>query len=185
MSGENQILITPSQVVNAPLLGRGFFWQDLAVGQCFSTFRRTITETDLVNFISVTGMLEPIFFDTAYQGAIAGRPVPAALTYTLIEGFLLRTLVQGTGLALLDMSQRIHAPVRIGDTVWARVEITEVRPTSRSGRAVVRSTVTVINQRDETVLTYDVKRLQAGRPAVWHPQGRQRNAADPANWPRH
>ena len=42
---------------NLPQLGRGFVWQDLTVGQRMRTFRRTITETDLVNFISVTGML--------------------------------------------------------------------------------------------------------------------------------
>ena len=40
-----------------PLLGHGFFWQDLEVGQKFQTFNRTVTETDLVNFISCTGML--------------------------------------------------------------------------------------------------------------------------------
>ena len=59
-----------------PRLGLGFFWQDLQVGQQFQTFRRTVTETDLVNFISVTGMLEMIFIDAegAAEG-IGGRPV--------------------------------------------------------------------------------------------------------------
>ena len=38
-----------------PRLGQGYFWQDLAVGQRMRTFRRTVTETDLVNFIGVTG----------------------------------------------------------------------------------------------------------------------------------
>lgn len=146
-------------------LGQGLHWQDLAVGQRFRTFRRTITETDLVNFVSVTGMLEPLFIDTTHQGAMAGRPVPAALTYAIIEGFLLRSLVQGVGLALLEMSQRAHAPVNVGDTIRATVEITDIRPTSKGGRAVVASAVTVRNQRDEVVLTYEVKRLQAGRPA--------------------
>ena len=41
-----------------PRLGQGVHWQDLEVGQTFRTFRRTITEADLVNFISATGMLE-------------------------------------------------------------------------------------------------------------------------------
>ncbi len=60
------------------------------------TFRRTITETDLVNFFSVTGMLEAIFIEEDYEGAaMAGRPVPGALTYTLIEGFILQTVMPG------------------------------------------------------------------------------------------
>src|SRR3546814_3925899 len=62
-------------------LGRGAYWQDLHVGQRFRTLRRTITETDLINFISATGMLEAIFIDAEFEGAaIDGRPVPAALT---------------------------------------------------------------------------------------------------------
>ena len=47
-----------------PRLGQGFFFEDLRVGQRFRTYRRTVTETDLVNFISVTGMLEMIFFES-------------------------------------------------------------------------------------------------------------------------
>lgn len=63
----------------AKLLGEGFYWQDLAVGQKFKTFKRTITETDIINFISATGMLETIFIDKTFNaGAIKGRPVPGA-----------------------------------------------------------------------------------------------------------
>jgi len=147
------------------LLGQGYYWQDLQVGQRFRTFRRTITETDIVNFISVTGMLETIFIDTTYeQGAIRGRPAPGALTYGLIEGLLMQGMVQGTGLALLEVHKKTVAPVVAGDTVWADVEITGLRPTSKHNRAVVASSVEVRNQRDELVMTYTATRLLAGRP---------------------
>jgi acyl dehydratase len=145
-------------------MGQGFVWQDLQVGQRLRTFRRTVTETDLVNFISCTGMLEAIFIEDGYQGgAIAGRPVPAALTYTLIEGFILQSMIQGTGLAMLELHQKILAPVRVGDTIGAVVEVTGIRPTSQGGRAVVSSRIDVHNQRDELVMTYDATRLLAGR----------------------
>ena len=148
-----------------PVLGQGFFWQDLQAGQRFQTLRRTITETDLVNFISVTGMLEAIFIDANYpHGAMKGRPVPAALTYSIIEGFILQTMIQNTGLAMLEMSQKVHGPVQVNDTIYATVEVTNVRPTSKSGRAVVTSNIEVLNQRDEKVLTYTATRLLAGRP---------------------
>ncbi len=103
-------------------LGQGYYWQDIEVGQVFETFRRTVTETDLVNFISTTGMLEAIFIEAGYEGgAIQGRPVPAALTYALIEGFILQTMIQGTGLAMLELTQKIHGPVVVGDTIRATV----------------------------------------------------------------
>ena len=149
-----------------PRLGQGFYWQDIAVGDKFQTFRRTITEADLVNFISVTGMLEAIFIDAHYEGAaMAGRPVPAALTYSMIEGMLLQTMIQGTGLAMLELTQKIHAPVRVDDTIFATVEVTGLRPTSKSGRAVVDSLIEVFNQEGVKVMTYTAKRLLAGRPA--------------------
>jgi 3-hydroxybutyryl-CoA dehydratase len=148
-----------------PVLGQGFFWQDLQAGQRFQTLRRTITETDLVNFISVTGMLEAIFIDANYpHGAMKGRPVPAALTYSIVEGFILQTMIQNTGLAMLEMSQKVHGPVQVNDTIYATVEVTNIRPTSKSGRAVVTSNIEVLNQRDEKVLTYTATRLLAGRP---------------------
>jgi 3-hydroxybutyryl-CoA dehydratase len=149
--------------LSLPTLGQGFVWQQLSIGQKFRTFRRTITETDLVNFISVTGMLEAIFIDAEFDGgAIPGRPVPAALTYSIIEGFILQTMIQGTGLAMLELEQKILAPVKVGDSISATVEVTGIKPTSKSGRAVVDSRIDVFNQRNEQVMTYMAKRLLAG-----------------------
>jgi len=156
---------TQTKDVSMKRLGQGFYWEELELGQRFDTFRRTITETDLVAFTAVTGMLEAIFIDATFEGgAINGRPVPGALTYTLIEGFILQTMIQGTGLAMLELEQKILAPVVVGDTISAEVEVTEIKPTSRSGRAVVTSKIQVFNQRRVLVMTYTAKRLLAGRP---------------------
>jgi 3-hydroxybutyryl-CoA dehydratase len=147
-------------------LGQGLYWQDLQVGQRFDTFRRTVTEADLVNFISASGMLEAIFIDARHEGgAMQGRPVPAALTYVLIEGFILQSMIQGTGLAMLELHQKILKPVVVNDTISAKIEVTGVRETSKGGRAVVTSRVDVFNQRGEMVMTYTATRLLAGRPA--------------------
>lgn len=149
----------------ARLLGQGFYWQDIAVGDRFRTRRRLVTEADLVGFIGVTGMLEDLFVDPGHGGVIEGRLVPAALTYGLIEGLLFQTMIQGTGLALLEVAMKAIRPVRVGDTIWASVEVTLVRPSSKANRAVVGSAVVIHNQAGEVVLTYDVTRLLAGRPA--------------------
>jgi 3-hydroxybutyryl-CoA dehydratase len=148
-----------------PLLGHGFFWQDLEVGRKFQTFNRTVTETDLVNFISCTGMLEIIFIDAdGAASAIGGRPVPAALTYSLIEGFILQTMIQGTGLAMLECAQKVLAPVRVNDTIHAVVEVAGVKPTSKGNRAIVDSSIEVFNQHGQPVLSYTARRMLAGRP---------------------
>lgn len=158
--------IVASRTQTEPRLGRGFYWQDLTLGQQMRTFRRTVTETDLVNFISTTGMLEVIFIDATYGGAIKGRPVPGALTYCLIEGFLMQNMVQGTGLAMLELKQQVLLPVLVGDSIEALVTITAVKPTSQHNRAVVDSRIQVFNQREEFVMNYEARRLIAGRPAA-------------------
>ncbi|MBD9385202.1 MaoC family dehydratase [Achromobacter sp. ACM02] len=146
-------------------LGQGYYWQDLAVGQRFQTFRRTVTETDIVNFISVTGMLETIFIDATYaHGAIQGRPAPGGLTYGLIEGLIMQGMVQGTGLALLEVHKKMLAPVVAGDTIWAEIEVTSIRPTSQHNRAVVASVIEVRNQHGKPVMAYTATRMLAGRP---------------------
>jgi hypothetical protein len=54
---------------NITKLGQGLFLQELTVGLRFRTFARTITETDLVNFISCTGM-----FMADFEKKIDERP---------------------------------------------------------------------------------------------------------------
>src|ERR1700741_2941542 len=112
-------------------LGLGMTWEQLAPGQRFRTLNRTITETDLVMFTGVTGMLETIFIDHTFgaeKGAIQGRFVPAALTYSLIEGLICQSMIQGTGLAMLDLKKKVVAPVHVGDTVHGEIEGISVRP---------------------------------------------------------
>jgi 3-hydroxybutyryl-CoA dehydratase len=147
-------------------LGLGFTWEELSVGQRFRTLNRTITETDLVMFTGVTGMLETIFIDHTFgaeKGAIQGRFVPAALTYSLIEGLICQSMIQATGLAMLELKQTILAPVRVGDTVHGEIEVTAVRPTAKGNRGIVVSRIDVKNQRGEVAMTYEATRMLAGR----------------------
>jgi len=65
---------------------------------------------------------------------------------------------------MLELHKRILAPVVVGDTIHARIEVTAIRPTSRADRAIVTSRVDVYNQRDVMVMTYTATRMLAGRP---------------------
>ena len=147
-------------------LGLGFTWEQLSPGQKFRTLNRTITEADLMMFIGCTGMVEVIFTDHTFgteRGTIQGRFVPAAMTYSLIEGLLCQSMIQGTGLAMLELKKKILAPVRVGDTIHAEVEITSVRPTSKGNRGIVASNIEIKNQNGEAVISYEATRMLAGR----------------------
>jgi acyl dehydratase len=148
-------------------VGIGFYWNDLKVGDRFKTLNRTITESDIVNFIGVTGMVETLFTDLSFSsehGAIKGRVVPAACVYTMIEGLLCQATMQTTGLALLEIEKKILKPVFAGDTVHAEVEVTAVRPTSKGNRGIVTTTNNIITQAGTLAITYRAVRMMAGRP---------------------
>jgi acyl dehydratase len=148
-------------------VGVGFYWNDLKVGDLFRTLNRTITESDIVNFIGVTGMVETLFTDLSFSsehGAIKGRVVPAACVYTIIEGLLCQATMQTTGLALLEIEKKILKPVFAGDTVHAEVEVTAVRPTSKGNRGIVTTQNNIITQAGTLVITYRAVRMMAGRP---------------------
>jgi len=149
----------------APLV-QGLTYEDMPLGLVFRTARRTVTETDLVNFITWGGFTEPLFWDASHaaEGGYTGRLVPGGLTYCLAEGLVLQTnVLHGTGLAFLHMELTVHGPVYVGDTVHAVVETTDCRPSSKPGRGVVTSRITVRNQRDEDVLVYNPVRLIRGK----------------------
>ena len=60
-------------------LGLGLFFEDLPIGRSFKTIGRTITETDIINFVTCTGMTEVLFTNFEFQkeeSDIKGRVCP-------------------------------------------------------------------------------------------------------------
>lgn len=148
----------------AERLGRGLYWQDMKVGARYQTDSRTITEADLVGFVTLTGMIDSAFLDATKVGPMGERPVPGALSYAIIEGFIIQSLIRGTGIAMLTCTQEAIAPVHVGDTIHAIAAFDGVRPTSTGNRAIVDSTITILNQHDTPVLRYTSRRMIAGQP---------------------
>jgi acyl dehydratase len=150
---------------DAEPLNRGRTWQEMTVGSAFRTGARTVTETDLVNFITLFGFNEPLFWDArhAASAGYTGRLVPGALTYCLAEGLVIQShVLHGTGLAFLSMQLDVKKPVFVADTLSAVVEVTESRAASSGDRGVVTTRVSVRNQDDEEVLVYTPVRLIRG-----------------------
>jgi acyl dehydratase len=145
------------------LLGMGPFWDELAVGDRFRSAARTLTETDLVNFVNLSWLTEELFTNTSDREgmAIQGRVVPAALVYSCAEGLLL-PMIQGTGLAFLNATLDVKGPTFVGDTIHVECTITEARAASKGNRGLVRSENRVVNQKGEIVLMYNPLRMVKG-----------------------
>ena len=145
------------------IVGLGIHWTDLPVGRVFRTVGRTITETDLVNFISCTGMLEVLFTNVEFlkeESAIKGRVVPGALVNSFAEGLLMQSVVQGVGLAFLEMQLSVNAPTFVGDTIHVQCEVIECRESkSKPGFGLVRTKNRVFKHDGTLVQTYTPLRL--------------------------
>ena len=153
-------------MTDAEPLVRGSTYEEMVVGSRFRTAARTVTETDLVSFITLFGFNEPLFWDARHAATAGyrGRLVPGALTYCIGEGLVLQThVLHGTGLAFLGMQLDVRQPVCVGDTLYAVCEVLESRPASSGARGVVTTQVTVLNQDDEEVLVYTPVRLIRGK----------------------
>ena len=149
------------------ILGLGLFYEDLPVGRSFKTIGRTITETDIINFVTCTGMTEVLFTNHEFQDEesdIKGRVSPGALVFTFAEGLLVHATMQHTGFAFLGMSLEIKGPTVAGDTIHVEVEVTESRRSnSRPNRGIVQTRNKVFNQRGELIMVYTPTRMVKAR----------------------
>ena len=149
------------------VLGLGCYFEDLPLGRKFRTIGRTITESDLVNFIGVTGMTEVLFSNIEFlknESDIKQRVVPGALVYSFAEGLLIHATMQHTGFAFLHMELNIVSPTFAGDTIHVECEVVESRRSkSRPNRGIVRTMNKVVKQDGSVVLTYNPLRMVKAR----------------------
>jgi 3-hydroxybutyryl-CoA dehydratase len=109
----------------------GLFLEDLSVGQS-AIFAKTVTEADIVLFAGVTGDTNPVHLNedyargTMFKGRIAHGMLTAGFVSTILG-----TKLPGPGTIYLSQSLKFKAPVRAGETVVARVEVTTILPEKR------------------------------------------------------
>ena len=120
----------------------------IQVGQS-AEMAKTVTETDVTLFAGLTGDFNPVHVDAvaAAQSRFGERIAHGMLSAGFISAVLGMQL-PGPGSIYLSQSLRFTKPVRIGDTITARLEVLEVLATKRR----VRLAATCRNQNGETVV---------------------------------
>src|SRR5919108_258762 len=143
--------------------GEGLSFEEHKVGDVHRTLARTVSETDIVNFVKQCGFPEPLFLDMEYvkrESVFGRRAAPGALTFALSEGLVMQTgLIHGTGMAWLGAEVRVTAPVLEGDTIRVEIEVVDKRETKKADRGIVTYRHRVLNQRDEVVLDLKIQRM--------------------------
>jgi acyl dehydratase len=135
----------------------------------FKTARRTISETDIVNFVNLVGLHEPIFVDMEFikermNTTHVKRFAPAPLLISLgmgllaphIEGVLERVL-EGHRVGLIGgmtgVQARVHGPAFPGDTLQVEGEAW-IREKVRRGHTLVDLRHRVMNQHGVMVVDF-------------------------------
>ena len=146
---------------------KGITFEGFHAGDRFTTGRRTITEHDIMQFVGLVGLTEPLFLDLEYirkETLFGERIAPGSLTFGMAEGLTVQTgIIHGTGLAFVGIdSMKLFGPVKVNDTIQVDIEVLDTKPVPARGGGIVRYRHWVKNQRGETVMEYDVTRLIRG-----------------------
>ena len=133
----------------------GVFFEDLAIGQEFTSPGRTVTEADIVMFAGLSGDYNPLHINEEFckQTQFGTRIAHGPLVYAIAAGLLFQLhLYDDTLIAFLGFdSLKFTKPVKPGDTIHARIKVLEKRETSNAERGVMKRRLEVVNQRGEVV----------------------------------
>jgi len=109
----------------------GYQFEELSEGMS-AAFARTVTEADILAFAGVSGDTNPVHLNeelasaTMFGGRIAHGMLSASYISTVFG-----TKLPGPGCIYLSQSLKFKAPVKIGDTVVARVTVKSLIPEKR------------------------------------------------------
>jgi acyl dehydratase len=141
------------------------FYEDYAIGDEFITPARTVTETDVTMFAALTGDYNRLHTDAEYaaQGPFGERIAHGLLGLSIVLGLIIRTEIDlDSVVALLGLSWKFSAPIKLGDTIHAIITIANMRTTRNPTRGIIFQATQLLNQRGELVqsgeLTVMVKR---------------------------
>lgn len=128
------------------MIGKTF--DQLTIGDS-DQFSKTVTDTDIYLFAGVTGDFNPAHIDEAYaQGTFFKTRIAHGMLSAGFISAVIGTRLPGPGTVYMRQTLDFLAPVRIGDTVTATVEVIE----KMEDKKRVRLRTTCITQEGTRVL---------------------------------
>jgi acyl dehydratase len=128
--------------------------RQIPTGETIVTPGKTIGEADVHLFAGLVGDFTPIHVDEAFAKTTpyGERIAHGPLAMSTAIGMLTQTGILGERvIGLLNLNWDFSGPVKLGDTIRARVKIAASRPTSKPGREVATYEFEVFNQHETVV----------------------------------
>lgn len=111
-----------------------YYFEDLELGM-EASFQKVVTDQDIVAFAEVTGDKNPVHLDADYAAKtmFKERIAHGMMTASYISAVFGMEL-PGPGVIYISQTLNFRAPVKIGDTVTAKVRVVELFPAKRRAR---------------------------------------------------
>jgi 3-hydroxybutyryl-CoA dehydratase len=122
--------------------------EELKVGDT-AQFSKTVTESDIYLFAGVTGDLNPAHVNEEYaKGTFFKNRIAHGMLSASFISTVIGTMLPGPGSIYMRQEVNFLAPVKIGDTVTAIVEVAEIMAEKKR----VRLKTYCVNQENTTVV---------------------------------
>lgn len=134
------------------------YFEEFAVGASFEgSYRRTMTEAELVATVNISGLRFPLFNDAEWcrENVPGGvRRFPGFVTLGIANAMCEEHVGHGNlGVRVIERVN-FHGSIKPGDTVHARAEVVRVDAGSDPAKGVVVMNVRLYNQNDEMMLEF-------------------------------
>lgn len=124
-------------------------FSELYVGQKDS-LQKTFTDEDVRKFADITTDVNPIHLDEEYaKTSIFGRRIAHGILVSGLISAVIANVLPGPGSIYMGQELRFTAPVFLGDTITAEVEVAELREDKRIAKLITTCT----KQDGSTVIT--------------------------------
>jgi acyl dehydratase len=143
------------------------YFEDYEVGETYRTNGRTVTDSDISQFVELCGLYEPIFVDVEHvkeNTPYDERFAPGELVTDFALGNVIRSGFIEAAMSMLELNATFEAPVFAGDTIYVDIEVIEVTETSKEDRGIVVFEYDIKNQDDETVAVAEETAMIRRRP---------------------
>lgn len=126
---------------------------DVAIGDIIETDGLQVTAALIDAFAEMTGDRFEIHMsrEGAARHGFPERVAHGLLVLSLVDGLKNQTAAQFRAVASLGWEWSFSAPVLLGDTIRARIEVMDKRQTRNPERGILRLDFEVTNQRGEPV----------------------------------
>ncbi|WP_321336707.1 MaoC family dehydratase [uncultured Cohaesibacter sp.] len=126
-----------------------YILEQLSIGQS-AFFEKTISEADIQMFCGISGDINPVHVSAlAAEKSVFGKRVAHGILVSGLTSAVLGMQLPGPGTIYLGQELRFVAPVYIGDTIRAEVEVVEII----SEKKLVKLKTTSTNQDGKVVIS--------------------------------